>query len=142
MILTTTNGTKAFHSVVGAEDVLVGCFLNGTATAARCLHLGRDILLFPSGDEGAFSLEDVVCGGMLIDRIAKKISAPVHLTDASSAARILCQNFEGRLLEAFRLSGHGRDLEALGLREDLSYCAQTDVTNLVPTFREGIIRVS
>ena len=142
LVLTTTNGTKAFHSVAAAEGVLVGSFLNGTATAERSLQLGRDILLFPSGDEGAFSLEDVVCGGMLIDRITRKSPAPVHLTDASSAARILYQNFEGRLLEAFRLSGHGRDLEVLGLREDLSYCAQTDVTNLVPTFREGIIRVS
>jgi 2-phosphosulfolactate phosphatase len=142
VILTTTNGTKAFHSIAAAKEVLVGSFLNGTATAARCLHLGRDVLLFPSGDEGAFSLEDVVCGGMLIDRITRKSPASVHLTDASSAARILYQNFEGRLLEAFHLSKHGSDLNALGLKEDLAYCAQTDVTNLVPGFREGVIRAS
>jgi 2-phosphosulfolactate phosphatase len=142
LVLTTTNGTKAFHSVADAEDVLVGSFLNGMATAARSLQLGRDILLFPSGDEGAFSLEDVVCGGMLIDRITRKSPAPVHLTDASSSAGILYQRFKGNLLEALRLSKHGRDLEALGLGEDLSFCAQTDITNLVPTFREGVIRVS
>jgi 2-phosphosulfolactate phosphatase len=142
LILTTTNGTRAFHSVAAAEDVLVASFLNGTAVAEGSLQLDRDILIFPSGDEGAFSLEDVVCGGMLIDLMARKSHAAIGLTDASSSARILYQRFEGSLLEAFRLSSHGKDLDALGLGEDLFYCARTDVTDLVPTFRNGVIRAS
>jgi 2-phosphosulfolactate phosphatase len=142
VVLTTTNGTKAFHSVAVAENVLVGSFLNGTATAERCLRLDRDILIFPSGDEGAFSLEDVVCGGMLIDLMAKKCHTPIGLTDASSSAGILYQRFKRNLLEALRLSKHGRDLEAMGLGEDLFYCARTDLTDLVPTFRDGVIRAS
>jgi 2-phosphosulfolactate phosphatase len=142
VILTTTNGTKAFHSVAGAEDVLVGSFLNIRATVQRCLDLGRDILFFPSGDEGRFSLEDVVCGGMLIDLIAKKSDTHIDLTDASSSACIVYQRFEGSLVGALHLSNHGKDLMALGLGEDLFYCAQTDITDLVPTFRDGVIRVS
>ena len=142
LVLTTTNGTKAFHSVAAAEGVLVGSFLNGTATAERSLQLGRDILIFPSGDEGDFSLEDVVCGGMLIDLISKKSHDPIGLTDASWSARFLYQRFEGNLLEALRLSTHGKALDALGLGEDVLYCARTDVTNLVPAFRGGVIRVS
>jgi 2-phosphosulfolactate phosphatase len=141
LVLTTTNGTKAFHSVAGAEDVLAGSFLNIRATAQRCLDLDRDTLLFPSGDEGDFSLEDVVCGGMLIDLITKKSDTRIDLTDASSSACILYQRFAGNLVEALHLSRHGKDLDALGLGEDLLYCAQTDITNLVPTFRDGVIRV-
>ena len=140
LILTTTNGTKAFHSVAGAKEVVAGSFLNVRATAQRCLDSGRDILIFPSGDEGCFSLEDVVCGGMLIDLIARKSDTRIDLTDASSSARILYQRFEGSLVEALRLSRHGKDLEALGLGEDLFYCAQTDITDLVPTFSDGVIR--
>lgn len=142
LILTTTNGTKAFHSVSSSEEVMVGCFLNGAATAQRCFGLNRDVLLFPSGDEGRFSLEDVVCGGMVIDRICKKRGKSIHLTDASSSARILYQRFEGSLVEALRLSNHGRDLLALGLEDDLFYCSQTDRIDLVPTFRDGVIRVA
>ena len=140
LILTTTNGTKAFHSVAAAGDVLVGSFLNIRATAQRCLDLDRDILLFPSGNEAHFSLEDVVCGGMLIDLITKKRDKPMDLTDASDCALILYQRFKGNVVEALHLSNHGKDLTALGLKEDLFYCAQTDITDLVPTFRDGVIK--
>jgi len=142
LILTTTNGTKAFHLVSSGKEVMAGSFLNIGATAQRCLELDRDLLVFPSGHEGNFSLEDTVCGGMLIDLIIKRGNKPVTLTDASHAAHILYQRFEDNLSEAFHLSHHGRELVDLGLGDDLVYCAQTDITHLVPIFREGVIRVN
>jgi 2-phosphosulfolactate phosphatase len=140
LILRTTNGTRAFHSVSSAAEILVGSFFNIGATAQRCLEEERDLLLFPSGDEGDFSLEDVVCGGMLIDRIIKKVKKPVTLTDTSHSAHILFQRFEANLLEAFHLSRHGRELVDRGHGEDLPYCAQVDITDLVPVFKEGVIK--
>jgi 2-phosphosulfolactate phosphatase len=140
VILTTTNGTKAFHTVASGAVIVVGSFFNVGAVAQRCLDLERDLLVFPSGDEGHFSLEDTVCGGMLIDLISKKDRGHAVLTDASRSAVILYQRFETDLSEAFHVSHHGRDLLDLGLGEDLLYCAQTDITPLVPTFREGVIR--
>ena len=140
LVLTTTNGTRAFHSVSSAAEILVGSFFNVTATAQRCLDGERDILLFPSGDEGNFSLEDTVCGGMVIDRIVKKVKKPVTLTDTSHSAHILFQRFQANLVEAFYLSSHGKDLVDRGHGEDLPYCAQVDITNMVPVFKEGVIR--
>lgn len=140
LILTTTNGTRAFHSVSSAAEILVGSFFNVTATAHRCLEGERDLLLFPSGDEGNFSLEDTVCGGMVIDRIVKKVKKPVTLTDTSHSAHILFQRFQANLVEAFYLSSHGKDLVDRGHGEDLPYCAQVDITNMVPAFKEGVIR--
>jgi 2-phosphosulfolactate phosphatase len=140
LILTTTNGTKAFHLVSSGEEIIVGSFLNIRATAQRCFGLDRDLLLFPSGDKGNFSLEDAVCGGMLIDAILGKRGKPIVLTDASFAAHILYQRFKANLVEALRLSNHGKDLIDLGLGDDLPYCAQTDITDLVPIFRDGVIR--
>jgi 2-phosphosulfolactate phosphatase len=140
LILTTTNGTRAFHSVSSAPEILVGSFFNVTATAQRCLEGERDLLLFPSGDEGSFSLEDTVCGGMVIDRIVKKVKKPVTLTDTSHSAHILFQRFEANLVEACYLSSHGRELVDRGHGEDLPYCAQVDITNMVPVFKEGVIR--
>jgi 2-phosphosulfolactate phosphatase len=140
LILTTTNGTKAFHSVASGPEVMVGSFLNVGATAQRCVDLDRDLLLFASGDEGQFSFEDVVCSGMLIALILKNSKKPTDLTDASHSAQILYQRFEADLVEALRLSNHGKDLIALGLGEDLAFSAQTDITALVPTFKEGVVR--
>jgi 2-phosphosulfolactate phosphatase len=142
LILTTTNGTKAFHLVSSEKEIMVGSFLNIGATAQRCLELDRDLLLFPSGDEGNFSLEDTVCGGMLIDLVVRIGGNRVSLTDASHSARILYQRFQANLLEAFYLSRHGRELVDSGAEDDLTYCAQIDIIPLVPIFRNGVIRTN
>ncbi len=140
LILTTTNGTRAFHFVSSGEEIMVGSFFNMGAVVERCFKLDRDLVIFPSGDKGNFSLEDTVCGGMLVDLIIKGGKNPIALTDASHTAHILYQRFKGNLLEAFHLSHHGRELIDLGLEEDLLYCSQIDITDIVPVFREGVIK--
>ena len=141
LILTTTNGTKAFHLVSSGKEILVGSFFNIGAVAQRCVELGRDLLIFPSGDEGNFSLEDTICGGMLIELITRKGENPISLTDASECAKILYRRFKDNLLEAFHLSRHGKELISRGFEEDLAYCARTDAIPLVPIFRDGVIRM-
>jgi 2-phosphosulfolactate phosphatase len=140
LILTTTNGTKAFHAVSSAGKALVGSFFNTTAVAEKCLQVDQDLLIYPSGDEGHFSLEDTVCGGMVIDHLIRKGGDSIRLTDGANAAYYLYQQFKQNLVEALRLSNHGKDLIAKGLEEDLLYCAQVDRTDVVPVFREGVIR--
>ena len=141
LILATTNGTKAFHLVSSGKEILVGSFFNIGAAAERCLESSRDLLIFPSGDEGDFSLEDTICGGMLIELITRKGKKCISLTDASYSAQILYQGFKDNLLRAFQLSHHGKELIIRGFEDDLVYCAQIDITRLVPIFREGVIRV-
>jgi 2-phosphosulfolactate phosphatase len=141
LILTTTNGTKAFHAVSSGKTVLVGSFLNVSAVTQRCLHQEADVILYGSGDEGGLSLEDTVCGGMIIDRLIHLGKPPIELTDASQMALIAYQRFQRDLVEALRLSSHGRTLIDLGLGEDLPFCAQTDTTVLVPTFKDGVVRI-
>ena len=141
LVLTTTNGTKAFHLVSSGKEILVGSFFNMGAVAQRCLELDRDLLIFPSGDGGSFSLEDSICGGMLIELITQKKEKEISLTDASQCAKILFQRFEDNLSDAFHLSHHGKELINRGFEDDLVYCAQIDMTDIVPEFKAGVIRV-
>ena len=141
MILTTTNGTKAFHLVSSGREIFAGSFFNIGAVSRRCLELDRDLLIFPSGDEGDVSLEDTICGGLLIDLITKIGQEPIVLTDASYSAQILYKRFEANLLEGFHFSRHGKELMRRGFEEDLAYCAQIDMTDIVPQFKDGVIRV-
>lgn len=141
IILTTTNGTQAFYSVSSGNQIFIGSFLNIGAVAKRCIELEGDLLLFLSGDRGSFSLEDAVCGGMLIDLILKNGEGNIDLTDASYSALFLYQRFEANLIGAFHLSRHGKDLFELGGGEDLLFCAQTDTTKVVPIFKNGVIRI-
>jgi len=140
LILTTTNGTKAFHLVSSGKEILVGSFFNIGVTAQKCLELNRDLFIFPSGDEGNFSLEDNLCGGMLIERIMKISGRRIALTDASHCVRILCERYKANIVEAFRLSHHGKELIKRGFGEDLAYCAQIDITDVIPQFKDGVIR--
>jgi 2-phosphosulfolactate phosphatase len=141
LILTTTNGTKAFHLVSSGREIFAGSFFNIDAVSRRCLDLDKDLLIFPSGDEGDFSLEDTVCGGMLIDVITKAGQKPISLTDASYTAQVLYKRFETNLLEAFHLSRHGKELMKRGFGEDLAYCAQIDMADIVPQFKDGVIKL-
>ena len=141
LILATTNGTKAFHLVSSGKEILVGSFLNIGAAARRCIESGRDLLIFPSGDKGDFSLEDTICGGMLVELITRKRKKSISLTDASYSAQTLYQGFKDNLLGAFQLSHHGKELIIRGFEDDLLYCARIDMTDIVPEFKAGVIRV-
>ena len=142
LILTTTNGTKAFHLVSSGREILAGSFFNISATAQRCLESDGDLFIFPSGDEGNFSLEDTICGGMLIELITQKKLKLVSLSDTSYCAQILYNRFKDNLVEAFHLSHHGKELIKRGLEEDLAYCAQVNITDIVPEFKGGVVKVS
>jgi 2-phosphosulfolactate phosphatase len=139
LILRTTNGTRAFHTVASAGEVIAAGFLNIRAAAKRCAESKRDLLIVLSGDEGRFCLEDAVCGGMLIDAL-KGFDKNLVLTDSSAAALILYERFKGNVIEALRLSRHGKELTALGLEADLVESARVDVTDIVPIYKEREIR--
>ncbi len=141
LILTTTNGTRAFQYVSSAKEVMVGSFLNISSTVKRCIDLKQDVLIFLSGDQGRFSLEDTICGGMLIENIIKNSCHHVTLTDASYCSLFLFQRFESNLLGAFHLSKHGKELFEMGASEDLIFCAQTDIATVIPVYRNGVIRL-
>ncbi|MFQ5842792.1 MAG: 2-phosphosulfolactate phosphatase, partial [Thermodesulfobacteriota bacterium] len=136
VILTTTNGTKALQSVAGCEHVFVAGFTNVHAVCQRCIALKADPVIVPAGGEGKFSLEDVVCGGMMMDLLKRE---GVVLTDGARASRILYKAFSRGLLEMARTCRHGRELIRLGLEEDLAFCVQTNFSSCVPVFKKGSI---
>lgn len=138
VILTTTNGTKALQSVAGCEHVFVAGFTNVHAVVQRCIVLKADVVMVPAGGKGKFSLEDVVCGGMMMQLLERE---GVALTDAARAACILYRAFAHDLLEMARNSEHGRELIRVGLEEDLALCVQTNISSSVPCFRDGSVRV-
>ncbi len=138
VVLTTTNGTKALRSVAGCENVLVAGFTNAHAVVQRCLAMNANPVMVPAGGKGKFSLEDVVCGGMMMDLLKR---GGVALTDAARASCILYKAFAHDLLEMARNSEHGGKLIQLGLEEDLAFCVQTDISSSVPSFREGSVRL-
>jgi 2-phosphosulfolactate phosphatase len=137
VVLTTTNGTRAFRAIEGARDVVACAFLNVSATARWLRRAGADVLIVCAGRNGHFCFEDAVGGGMLIDRLSRISDRPLELSDAARAAHLLYSANQGNLLEMLRGCEWGRDITRKGFGADLEVCAQVDLTDVVPVMREG-----
>lgn len=137
VVLTTTNGTRAFRAIEGARDVIACGFLNVSAAARWLRRAGHDVLIVCAGRNGRFCLEDAVGAGMLIDRLLGLSDRSLQLSDAARAAHLLYEANGGDLLEMLRGSDWGRDIIRKGFGADLEICAQVDLTDVVPVMREG-----
>jgi len=137
VVLTTSNGTRAFRAIEGARDVIACAFLNVSATARWLRRAGLDVLIVCAGRNGHFCLEDAVGGGMLIDCLSRISDHPLELSDAARAAHVLYAANQGDLLEMLRGCEWGRGITRKGFGADLEICAQVDLTDVVPVMREG-----
>ncbi len=142
IVLTTTNGTRTFRDLPEAATGIVASFLNLSAVARYCLRNQRDVVFVLSGRDRGFSLEDAVCAGGLVRTIWKRAGDRTELTDTARACCILYEHSRGNLVEMLRTTVHGRYLIEIGFEDDLEYCAQVDVTPIVPIYQNGTIKRS
>ncbi|CCO09134.1 2-phosphosulfolactate phosphatase [Desulforamulus hydrothermalis] len=169
IILTTTNGTRAIRlAAAGSGLVIIGSLLNVTATARALVAAGRDVALVCAGTRGQFSLEDTLAAGLVIRQLLKLLPSgeatapaaapasdgpyaeerplykgrPLVLTDAAMAALRLAEYYSANPLQALHDSLHGQKLVQLGLASDLAYCAQVDLLEVVPVYRQGKITLA
>jgi 2-phosphosulfolactate phosphatase len=138
VVLTTSNGTKTMRAVGPGRTVAMGAFRNRAAVGDWLVARGGDGLIVCSGYEGAFSLEDAVCAGAIVDRAAQR-SPQVALGDGARASRILWERLGSDLPALLRGSGWGERLCGLGLEPDLALCGMVDAADVVPVMRDGLI---
>lgn len=163
VVLTTTNGTRAFRQVLqtfaaagsggsgppegpDAEEkragpaVLAACLRNAAAAAAalarEARRSGRGVLLVCSGTDGRFSREDAYCAGVIV-RHLERLENVRRGDGADAAVRLLRP--DASALEELSSSFHGRRLLALGLERDIEFCAATDVSAGVPRLVSGML---
>jgi 2-phosphosulfolactate phosphatase len=143
IVMATTNGTGAFHAVREAPVVLTGCLRNRRAAARAAVDAaiqgGLDVTVVCAGREGRFSLDDAYTAGgianAVVDYVADRI--PCRTTDAVLAAGTLYRSWPDAAT-LFRLTAAGRNVLAIGLAEDLGYCAVPDCSQLVPRVGAGV----
>jgi 2-phosphosulfolactate phosphatase len=139
LIFSTSNGTIAIAQSAPAREILIGCFLNLSAVASYLISTrAKSVALLCAGNLGQLSLEDLVCGGHIIDRIVTGSRAKTDLNDGAIAARSLAACFEDVGLMV-RGSGHGRRLAELGFEADLDFCSKIDKYGTVPIVEDGRI---
>jgi 2-phosphosulfolactate phosphatase len=148
LVMTTTNGTRAFLAVAerraGQGDgeatvILAGSFLNLSAIIARLGPAdgsdGVPAAIVCAGREGRFALEDVICAGAMV-RGLEDAGATLELNDGAMAARSLAGRHMRDLHGMLERTAAGRHLVSIGRGEDLAFCATVDRTDIVPRFRD------
>lgn len=136
VVLTTTNGTAAMLAASRASAAGLAALTNVTAAARWALEQGRDVTILCAGDNGAFSLEDTVCAGLLAARLADASPGAV-LSEGAQAALGLGRHYGTRLGRLAEDSNWGRKLLRLGHAADLAWCLRADVSLVVPVFAAG-----
>ena len=137
VVLTTTNGTAALVAARAAARTAVGAFVNAGAAAGwlrAALGDGLGAVLVCAGWRGRVSLEDTLCAGLLVDRVA---GSAAGLGDAAQIAHGLYRGARGDLARALLSADHTRRLLALGASDDVAACVRLDVAETVPVYRDN-----
>lgn len=135
IIFTSSNGAQLFQLTQQAKQVIVAGFVNVSAICDYILGEQLDVTLLCAGKQRRIGLEDVICGGMIIDRVAQSEAAKFDLTEAAVAARILYQHYAGRILNMLYERPHGQRLIEIGQENDLRLCGAIDAYGIIPILR-------
>ncbi|MHB8597879.1 MAG: 2-phosphosulfolactate phosphatase [Ktedonobacteraceae bacterium] len=137
LILTTTNGTRAFHACPTNTTRLAGSFYNAHAVTTYALQLAQErdsnIALVCSGEFDYFALDDAVCAGYLVETLQQhiaQISTNVHLHESALAVMTLYEAYQPPKLIEYARSAQSV-IEA-GIPEDVDFCMQISLSSSIP----------
>ena len=133
LIMTTTNGTRAFYACPEQAPRLAGCFYNAEAVTSYALKLARtrrcDIHIVCAGESDYFGLDDAVCAGYLALELQRQ-QADIQLWDSTNAAIALYEAFKPpRVLD---FCSAARAVIEGGLPDDPPFCMRPSVSTSVP----------
>jgi 2-phosphosulfolactate phosphatase len=141
IVSTTTNGTRALRACAAAKTVLAGSFLNLAATA-DFLRREKEILLVCAGTGESMAAEDVLAAGALAEILSARGDAHFNISEATESARQIFVKLKTDMATAIGITTNGRRLLAIPeLRDDVAFCAQRDIFDLVAMMQaDGSLR--
>ena len=136
LFLSTTNGTRALQRVENSSILITAAQINRQAAVNYILDKQPEtVWLVGSGWQGGYSIEDTACAGAIALPILNQLeqSQPDIIgNDEVIAAIALYSRWEKDLLCMFHKASHGQRLLNLNCEEDLKYCSQTDILDILP----------
>lgn len=137
IIITTTNGTAIFSKAGKARLVLSCGLVNISLTARRVADENRDVMIVCAGEKGGFSIEDTLCGGMLIHLLNTVYKKEVTLSDAGSLALLLYRANKTAIRQSIAQGEHGRYLTSIGFKKDVEFATEVDALPVLPILKDG-----
>jgi 2-phosphosulfolactate phosphatase len=131
VVICTSNGTAALERCRDASRLFAASFLNAGATVEAVSRAPESVLLCCSGKEGAASLEDIGCAGLLAKTLLSIYD--YETDDATTLALMLWDRYDSDPAKLLEECKHGRYLASLGFESDLEYCSRLDAFALAAT---------
>src|SRR5450631_971342 len=131
LVLTTTNGTRAFFACPAESSRLAGSFYNAQAVISYALSLAHersgDLHIVCAAEFGYFALDDATCAGYLATQLLRQ-QPDLQVHESVYAATALYETYAPpKLLDYCRSANSVR---TAGLGQDLEYCIKTDATTV------------
>lgn len=137
VVMTTTNGSAMFKKTGKASLVMTGGLINVSKIVEKIKGNIKDLVIACSGNKGSFSIEDTLCGGLLIERLFSNGASGHRLNDAASMALQLYQNNSGSLYETIEKGEHARFLSGIGFKDDICIATAVDSMPIRPVLDDG-----
>ena len=133
LVMTTTNGTRAFAAAISAKSVYAGAFVNLSAVLRAASGEGQ-LIVICAGTDGQETDEDLLFAGALIAKLADS-ETELALDEAATEASDAWHAFMSTgisLAERLSQSRGGRNLLQAGFQADIKICAMIDSVASVP----------
>lgn len=137
VVMTTSNGTAAFLQAAGSALTLSCSITNISKVVDRIATEDRELVITCAGRDGQFSIEDTLCGGMLLHLLATDKKLKLTINDAGSLALLLYRANKNALRQTIAQGEHGRYLSQIGFASDVTAAAVADSMPVLPILREG-----
>lgn len=141
IVLTTSNGTRTYGRAKNSGLIITGAIVNVSTVASRVAEENNDLAILCAGHLEHFSIEDTICGGMLIHKLLTDEKLTLELNDAASLALLLYRSNSRALKETIAQGEHGRYLEKIGFGQDVALAAEADSIPVLPTLKDSRIRL-
>ena len=133
LILTTTNGTRAFYACPKNSTRLAGCFYNAHAVTAHALALAHEkssnVIIVCAAESDYFALDDATCAGYLALEVQRQ-HPTIEIVDDIRAAQALYEAFAPPKL--VDVAHAAQSIISMNLGHDLDYCMKIDGSTTVP----------
>jgi 2-phosphosulfolactate phosphatase len=138
LVMSTTNGTRALLAAQTGDPVMVGAATNFEAVATRARELFAErgeLVVLCAGRQRMFALEDAYAAGRFAQAVIPQGQRrSVELNDAGLVALEIIKRYGDKWKRAVAASAAARDLNAIGLKQDVLAATECDGYDIVPLY--------
>jgi 2-phosphosulfolactate phosphatase len=133
LILTTTNGTRAFHACPFQSTRLAGCFYNAHAVTSHALAVAQErnsnVIIVCAAESNYFALDDATCAGYLALELQRQ-HPTITVSDDVYAGIALYNTYAPPKLTDYANSA--RSIREADMERDLDFCMKIDGSKAIP----------